>query len=158
MQKYAADANIGLRILVGNHDVALAKSDAERAAAELMYLRTRSVLQKVNNGEIVLVFTDAVIEEMVFVMDRIYKVAREKISSMILLLIEADGVEASTTIRDTLRLFAKIKLDFVDIKLSVISKELGIPILTWDKGFKQLDNCEYYAPSELSIQEDEGKN
>lgn len=155
MRKYAADANIGLRILVGKHDIDRAKSEEEREAAKRMYRHTRAILQKVNDGKIVLVFPDAVIEEMVFVMDRIYKVPRDKISSMILLLIEADGVEASMTVRETLRLFPTVKLDFVDIKLSIISKELGVPVLTWDKGFKLLDNCEYYVPSDLDINEDE---
>jgi hypothetical protein len=61
---------------------------------------------------------------------------------------EAENVESSKIIRETLRLFSTVNLDLVDIKLSVLSNELAIPVLTWDKGFSKL-SCEYYSPSDV---------
>ncbi len=151
MQKFTVDANIGLRILVGDQDIAAAVSDAQREKITSMVSYTRQLVQLVNEGKLILVFSDAVVEEMVFVMEKVYKVPRERIAMMISVLIEADGVEASTTIRETLKLYSALKLDLIDIKLSVLSKEQGIPVLTWDQGFKVITDCDYYTPKEVII-------
>lgn len=149
MQKLIGDANIGLRILVGDQDIAAAVSDQQRTRITSMVTDTRALIQHVSEGKIVLVFPDSVVEEMIFVMEKIYKLPRGRIATMILALIEAEGVESSTTIRDTIKLFPVLNLDVVDIKLGVLSKEQGIPVLTWDKGFKLIADCEYYTPSEV---------
>lgn len=149
MQKYIADANIGLRILVGGKDIRVADTPERKEELKKMVAATRAVIQKVDKGEISLVFPDAVVEEMVFVLKGIYRLDRGEISSRILGLIEADNVESSETIRETLRQFATFNLDLVDIKLSVLSAEQKHPVLTWDKGFKKLKGCEYYAPSDI---------
>ncbi len=151
MRKFTADANIGLRILVGDQDIAAAVSDAQEEMITSMVTYTKQLVRLINEGKIILVFSDAVVEEMVFVMEKMYKVPRERIAKMITVLIEADGVEASATIRETLKLYPTLKLDLIDIKLSVISKEQGIPVLTWDKGFKVITNCDYYTPKEVII-------
>jgi predicted nucleic-acid-binding protein len=143
MQKLLADANIGLRILRGDKDIE-ANEDLR-----VMVEETREIAIKVEDGSLSLVFIDPVVAEMVYVMEKTYKESRQDISELILGLIEADGIESSKSIKEALRIYADTKLDIVDIQLNVLSKDLGIPVLTWDKGFKKLD-CEYYSPSDLN--------
>lgn len=149
--KFIADANIGLRILVGNKDIAVAADEDEdkRIAMERIVAQTRAIVQQVAEGKITLYFQDSIVEEMVFVMQKVYNVPRTNISKMILALIEAEGVEASQTIRETVRLYGTINLDLIDIKLYVVSRELGIPLLSWDKGFKKFKDLEYYMPGDI---------
>ncbi|MFD0672256.1 hypothetical protein [Cohnella sp. GCM10027633] len=148
-EKFIADANIGLRILVGNKDIEAASTPELKERQQQIVQDTLTLIRKVAEGKITLKFPDAVVEEMVFVLQKIYGLDRAEISSKILALIEAENVESSETIRETLRQYATVSLDLVDIKLSVESAEQNIPVLTWDKGFSKLSNCEYYAPSDV---------
>ncbi|MFC5469998.1 PIN domain-containing protein [Cohnella suwonensis] len=150
--KLLVDANIGLRILVGQHDIDVATSDKQRKNAEFMYEETRKVLVELANGRVVLLFSDAVVEEMIFVLNKSYGRGKAEISHRISALLAVVGIESSTAIREAVKLFGTVNLDIVDIKLSVLSKELGLPVLSWDSGFKPL-NCEYYSPDELHIDE-----
>ncbi|MFC4602022.1 PIN domain-containing protein [Cohnella hongkongensis] len=145
-----ADANIGLRILVGQHDIELAISDTARKHSELKFLETKRLLGELAAGRVGLVFTDAVIEEMFYVLNKSYGKSRTEISAGITALLAVEGIESTSAIREAVKLYGTMNLDIVDIKLSVLSKELGLPVLTWDKGFKHL-SCEYYSPAELSI-------
>jgi predicted nucleic-acid-binding protein len=148
MEKFFADANIGLRILVGNTDIAKASSKEAKEKIQQIVNDSVTLINLVNEGKITLLFEDSVVEEMIFVLDKQYRVSRGKISQGLLLLLEAENVEASSTIKTTLRRFSTTNLDINDIKLSVLSNEHGISILTWDKGFAHLD-CENYAPSDI---------
>lgn len=149
MDKYIADANIGLRLLVGSKDIATAKTAEHKDKLQEMFDYTVKVAEKVEKGEVSLLFPDAVIEEMVFTLKSYYNLDRDVISASILELLEVENVESSATVRETLRQFATVNLDFVDIKLGVLSTEQKLPVLTWDKGFKKLNGCEHYAPSEI---------
>lgn len=143
MRQMLADANIGLRILVGQSDIQNAVNDKER-----MHNATREIVQKVYNGEIELLFEDAVVEEMVFVLTKFYRLPRSQVAEGVLVLLQSQNIVSSKIIKETLELYKQIDLDIVDIKLGVISKAQGIPILSWDKGFTKLAN-EYYSPSDL---------
>lgn len=149
MRKFVADANIGLRILVGKRDIDAASTPEQKAVIQEMVRTTQALIQLVAAGQISLQFPDAVVEEIVFVLQKVYGLDRADVSARVLPLIKAENVESSETIRETLRFFPTVNLDLVDIKLSVISKEQNLPVLTWDKGFSKLTACEYYAPSAI---------
>lgn len=148
MQKFIADANIGLRILVGDKDIAAAETSEQAERIRQIVERSHRIARMVDEGKASILFQDAVVVEMVYVLSKYYELPREEISEKILLLLEAENVESSLLIRETLRLFSTVNLDLIDIKLGLLSKELNIPILTWDKGFSKLD-CESYSPSEF---------
>ncbi len=150
MKKFVADANIGLRMLVGRADLDAAKSQEERSQILHKIQITHQLMVEVDAGKASLVFDDAVVEEMVFVLRSHYKMPRSDIARSLLLLLDADNVNASDLIRDSVRLYGTTNVDIVDIKLSLLSKSLGVPVLTWDKDFNRL-NCEYYAPTDIII-------
>jgi len=81
-------------------------------------------------------------------MSRIYNLDRKLTSEKLLALLEADNIVSSDTIRQSIRMYSTLNMDIVDIKLSVLSKEHGNPVLTWDKRFAKLD-CEYYSPRDI---------
>lgn len=149
MTKFIADANIGLRILVGKKDIEAAGTPELKEQLTRIVQNTLTLIYKVSEGKVTLKFPDAVVEEMVFVLQKTYGLSKDEISTKMLGLIEAENVMSSETIRETLRLFPTVNLDLVDIKLSVLSAEQKTPVLTWDKGFSKLSNCEYYAPSDI---------
>ncbi|MGG3471404.1 hypothetical protein ABES02_28525 [Neobacillus pocheonensis] len=127
--KKLVDANIGLRILLGDKDIAAITNPVQTAAMVTKVEETRKLVRQVEDGKLVLIFEDEVVEEMIFVMQKIYKVPRQDISELILDLIEADGVEASKLIKDALRIYAVKNLDIVDIKLYLRIKSLEYPYL-----------------------------
>lgn len=145
---FLADANIGLRILVGKTDLKNAKTEKEIMQRQKMINEMMLLLQEVDRGDKELEFTDATIEEIVYVLQGIYKVNRDIIASSILVLLGVPRIHSSVLIRDTLRAYGQGKLDINDFKLALESKRRGIPVLTYDKGFKHAD-CEFYSPSEL---------
>lgn len=149
MTTFLADANIGLRILVGNKDIEAASTPELKQKQQKLIETTIKLIHKVNDGDITLKFIDAVVEEMVFVLQKTYGLSKSEVSNKILGLIESENVESTETIREALRLFPTVNLDIVDIKLSVESAEQNIPVLTWDKDFSKLRNCEHYAPSDV---------
>jgi Predicted nucleic-acid-binding protein, contains PIN domain len=153
MRRFIADANIGMRILVGDRDIAAAETPEKAEMLRAMYEDTRALLTQVSDGKVTLYFPDAVVEEMIFVLSKVYNLDREYISRKILTLLEADNIESTDTIRRALSQYATTNLDIVDIKLGVLSKELGSPVLTWDKGFSKL-NFEYYSPRDIIDTED----
>ncbi|XID91589.1 hypothetical protein ACF3MZ_24245 [Paenibacillaceae bacterium WGS1546] len=148
MDKFVADANTGLRMLVGDADLNAAKTPEQRTEILKMNHYSLRLMAEVDEGRTTLVFDDSVIEEMVFTLRSYYKLPRDEISKSLLLLMEADNVETSELIRDTIRLYGTMNIDVVDIKLSLLSKQLNVPVLTWDRDFFKL-NCEHFAPSDI---------
>lgn len=147
IEKMYGDTNIAMRLLVGDKDIE--KKDEKNESIVTMVEETKKIAHKVYKGELVLEFTDTVITEMVYVMDKIYDVSREDISRLILSLLEVDGVESSTVMKMALRKYPSVKEDIVDIQLAVLSQQNKFPVLSWDKGYKHLD-CEYKTPSDLN--------
>lgn len=139
--KFIADANVALRILRGPEDLF-------SPAAQEMALHAEWIVDQVDDGNMILHFPDSVIPEIVYVLHKSYKEPREQVSELILTLIEADGVEATTAMKEAVKKFATINLDIVDLHLAELNRENRLPVLSWDKGYKKLD-CEHYSPKEI---------
>lgn len=57
-------------------------------------------------------------------------------------------VGATTAMKEAVKKFATVNLDIVDLYLTELNRENGLPVLSWDKGFEKLD-CEHYSPKEI---------
>lgn len=77
-----------------------------------------------------------VIAEIVYVLNRVYNVARAKICLKISALLEYAKTADQETMRQALRIYAETSLDFVDCILLAYNKTSGAKIATFDKKLK----------------------
>ncbi len=136
MNKIIVDTNLLVRVLVND--------DTTQTSLVI------SILQKVDAGEITIFVPDIVIIETCWVLKSVYKFTHTTISEALLILLNSRGVEVETEfLIEALHMYQIINVDFIDIYLSLKTKSLDMPILTWNKrDFKKL-NCEFYTPEEL---------
>ncbi|WP_347488085.1 PIN domain-containing protein [Desulfoscipio sp. XC116] len=110
------DANVVLRYLLNDSD------DLSEKAAEILE----------NN---VVFLPNEVIAEIVYVLEKVYKVERKNISSALLELFEYGNLEVSDIgiVGESLRVYAERNLDFVDTLLYAYHKLGKHEVYTFDK-------------------------
>ncbi|MBR1555695.1 MAG: PIN domain-containing protein [Oscillospiraceae bacterium] len=83
---------------------------------------------------------DAVLEEVVHVLKRVYKIDRTVIADAILKFTELENVETEnqTVIETCMQYYSETSLDFVDCLLAAYHLHEGHEILTFDKKLKKL--------------------
>jgi len=115
------DANIILRYLLNDSD------DLSERAAEIL-----------ENNMVFL--PNEVIAEIVYVLEKVYKVEKKKISSLLLELFEYSNlqVEDFGIVNEALRVYAARKLDFVDTLLYAYYKLGKHDVYTFDKKLNNL--------------------
>ena len=116
-----ADANIILRYLLNdNEDL------SEKAAAII------------ENNEILL--PNEVIAEIVYVLEKVYKVKNEEISDILLELFKYTNIIVNDieVLEEAFLLFGKRRLDFVDTLLYAYNKAKGYQVYTFDKKLNRL--------------------
>ncbi|AGL02516.1 PIN domain-containing protein [Desulfoscipio gibsoniae] len=115
------DANIVLRYLLNDSD------DLSEKAAEIL-----------ENNMVFL--PNEVIAEIVYVLEKLYKVERRKITSVLLELFEYGNLEVSDfgMVNEALKVYAERKLDFVDTLLYAYHKLGKHEVYTFDKKLNNL--------------------
>ncbi|WP_127585005.1 PIN domain-containing protein [Paenibacillus koleovorans] len=127
------DTNVIVRLLV---------QDDLKQLGELVNL--------LDTGKINLVVTPFVVIESCWVLKSRYQIPSSAIAKALLAFLQSDEVmNEDSYIEEALERFAEKNVDILDAYLSVRSKSLKIPVLTWDKDFRKLD-CEFYTPTELN--------
>lgn len=92
-----------------------------------------------------------VLIETYWVLYSVYKFKKEVIVPVFEDFIESDGVELEedSLMQRVLARFREVNVDFVDVYLAEKSKNLKLPILTWNaKAFRKLD-CEFFRPQDI---------
>ena len=127
MKKYIADTNFYLRFILQDN----------KEQAQL----TKKRLQQAKKGEIKILFADEVILEMEFVLRSVYSVDRKDITEDLLKLIKNDFVEIENRYlwMVSLGIYRDVKIDLLDIYLSVKANESGYEVLSYDKDFRKLE-------------------
>ena len=117
------DANVILRYLLRDN--------------EDLYAEAEGVFNEVMEGKAKILILESVVAEVVYVLQRIYKVGREEISEILRELIELRGVKVHNKghILKALEIFSNRNLDFVDCLLCAYGKENKV--ITFDKGLKK---------------------
>jgi predicted nucleic-acid-binding protein len=118
-----ADANVVLRYLLNDSE------DLSEKAAEILE----------NN---VIFLPNEVIAEIVYVLEKVYKVERKYINSALMELFEYGNLEVGDIglIAESLKVFASRNLDFVDTLLYVYHKLGKHKVYTFDKKLNSLLN------------------
>jgi predicted nucleic acid-binding protein len=129
------DANVILRFFVRDN--------------EEQFLRAKAFIQRLELGKENVLMTEIVFAEVVWVLNKVYEVPRQKIADTFSKVIGYQGIRTmleKEIFQESLRLYAKHSLDIQDVFLAVLSKNKGCPIITFDKhDFKKL-HCDFSEP------------
>lgn len=119
------DTNLIVRYLVQDHPV-------HAKAAEKLF-------EACDRGEVILVVEPVVLAECVFVLESFYRHARRTIAAALASLLSSPGIEIDRPgiYLDALERYSKTKIHFVDCVLAAAAGEGGIPVATFDLGFRK---------------------
>ncbi|MCF8056234.1 MAG: type II toxin-antitoxin system VapC family toxin [Desulfocapsa sp.] len=122
MKKAFLDTNIILRYLTNDDPI---KAD-----------RVEQLLQKAASGKILLVTTEMVMAEIVWVLESYYEVARDKIADHVRAILATDGLETinGDLVRQALQYYGEDNLDFIDGYIAAVMQKKGITdVFSYDK-------------------------
>lgn len=124
MKSIIIDANIILRYLLADNSEFFEKS--------------KVLFDKALNNELEILIKEIVITEVVYVLEKFYKVERKQIAEILtsLILLRGIKIENRNYILKAFKIYKNKKLDFVDCVLCSMSKDYKIE--TFDK---KLNNC-----------------
>jgi len=122
------DTNVLLRYLLADH--------AEH------YQRARSFMEEVKQGIQRVYLAESVLTECVFVLQKFYKVPRERISYELMELLNYQGIEVDnlSVCRLALKLFGKRNVDIVDAVVFAHAKIKGCQWLSFDDDLRKLES------------------
>lgn len=134
MKSYFADTNFYLRFLL--QDI--------KPQAEI----TKTYFKQAKEGKIEIIFIDAVIFEMVFVLGKIYKLTKPEISEKLLDLIKTSYVNISDRLIwiKAFTTFSERKIALLDVFLFEKAQECKAEVLTFDKKLRNLAKNENTPP------------
>ncbi len=126
MKSYFADANIFLRYFL--------------ADIPSQFQKAKEFFQQAKDREIVIILCPLVIFEIYFVLKTGYEFSKEQIVDTLGKIISVPyfKIEESEIFNQTLVLFARENINFVDAYLFIKSKDSGAEVLSFDKDFKKL--------------------
>jgi predicted nucleic-acid-binding protein len=92
-----------------------------------------------DHGELTLVVLAEVVAESVFVLESFYKYPRAAIARVLAALFSSPGVELTdlATHLDALERYRISKMHFVDCTIAATAAAHGLPVATFDSGFKK---------------------
>ncbi len=125
MKKYLLDTNILLRFLLADHD------ELSPKAARLF--------QRAADRECLLILTDLVIAEAVWVLTSFYRLERKPVADSLAKLIVRAGVHCPDLdpVLDALTRFKTTNCDFYDCYLAAQAVAFGVGIASFDKDFSK---------------------
>lgn len=129
MKSYFIDANIILRLLI-TEDKDMSKKSLD-------------ILEQIENQRFYGNINSLVIHEILYVLDKIYKVPREDIVKDITKIVSINNLKILDITKESLmkilNKYSKSKLDFADILYNQICIDNNFDILSYDKDFDKLD-------------------
>ena len=128
LPKKIIDANVILRFFL--------EDDEEK------FQRSKEFFRKLEFGEDDAFLTEIVFAEVIWVLEKVYRVPRKEISPTFLKLLNYNGLKtvfSKEIFSESLKLYAVHTVDIQDIFLSVLARMKGCKIISFDKAdFKKL--------------------
>lgn len=126
------DANVLLRFLLDDHPT--------------LSPRARQVFSAAASGEIVLVLTDLVLAEAVWVLSSFYKLERSDIALQLSTFLGLAGMECANLelIQDSLSRYAQTNCDFADCYLAAIAAANQVRLASFDADFRKFPDVELW--------------
>ena len=121
---YLLDANVLLRFI----------TKTPLAMAE----RARNLLQKGENGEVILIVHTVIVAEVFYVLRSVYKYDAERVAKELELVLESDAVQVNKEAIQALKIAAQYNLDYADALLIGLARASGNTVVSFDKDFKKV--------------------
>ena len=134
IQRQLVDTNVLARFLTGEpHEMAV---------------KARRLIERADNGEIVLVVLPVIVAELIYTLESFYEMERTEVATKLLSFLQSRGIEAveSTRIMDALERCRDRNAHFADAYLAASALELGNPIASFDRGFDKFKDVQRVEP------------
>ena len=135
LPKKIIDANVVLRFFLAD--------DTRK------YAKACAFMENLEFGKDEALLTEIVFAEVVWVLNKVYKVSRPDIAGQFAQVVGFLGMKTvldKALFIESLELYGEMKMDIQDIMLAVIAKRTGSSLVTFDKkDFRKL-GCEYSEP------------
>ncbi len=124
---YLIDTNILLRHVLADHQVLSPKA--------------RKIMDEIRSGKMKAEILEGVLIECVYVLNKFYKVPREKVADTLIDILSYKGIvnKDKSELINALKAYKATQIDIVDHILASKSTPEK-PVLSFDKDFKNLDN------------------
>ncbi len=134
MKRLILDANVLIRFLRADHPT--------------HFDRAKALFTRAEEGEVRLVLLDAVVAEVVFVLQSVYENDREAIVGALRPFLYHGGIDCpgSEILADALERFLSKNVDFMDAYLAAQAIALGIPVSSFDKDFRKFKDIQCEQP------------
>jgi len=102
---------------------------------EELFKKSKETLSSIEAGSVKAKLIESVFAEIVFVLDKVYKVEREKIAALLETIISMNGLDQTNTLlyRQALAYYAGSKIDIVDSLLLAYQKNHDYDIFSFDR-------------------------
>lgn len=126
MTTYLADTNIFLRFFLKDN--------------ETFYKKAKNYLTKAKNKKIKLIVLPEIIFEIDYVLQGVYKLAKQKRAQLLKVLVETPYliIESRDVLMATINQYQKVNIDLFDIFLYQTAQVKKAKILSFDKDFRKL--------------------
>jgi predicted nucleic-acid-binding protein len=125
MTSFIIDTNVILRLLLRDN--------------EAHYKKAKFYFEKAAQNKIKLILPNEVLIEAEHVLNKTYKIPREKCGRLLSMITAAcQSPTRKNNLTQIIKLYKNSKIDLVDITIFVASKHTGHKILSFDKDFKKL--------------------
>ena len=135
-QRHLVDTNVLLRFFTGEPPE--------------MAVKARRLVERADNGEVVLVVVPIIVAEVVYTLESFYNMGRKEIADKLISFLQARGIEAveSARILDTLKRCRDRNAHFADAYLAAAAVELENPIASFDRDFDKFKDVRRIEPKE----------
>ena len=134
MKRLILDANVLIRFLRADHP-------NHFESAKVLFTRAEA-------GEVRLVLLDAVLAEVVFKLESVYKSHREDIARALRPFLLHGGIDCpgAVVLADALERFTLKNVDFMDAYLAAQAFALGCPVSSFDRDFRKFKDVGWEQP------------
>ena len=110
--------------------------------------RARKLLQRADDGKVLIVVLPVILAEAFYTLESYYKIRRKDIAEKLALFIEARGVEAveRERLRDALKRCQTQNAHFADAYLAASALDLHLPIACFDRDFDKFTDVRRLEP------------
>ena len=134
IQRQLVDTNVLARFFTGE--------------PEAMAVKARRLIERADNGEVVLVVLPVILAELVYTLESFYDLERRVVATKLLSFLQSRGIEAVESARlvDALKRCRDGNAHFADAYLAASAVELGNPIASFDRDFDKFKDVRRVEP------------
>lgn len=113
-----------------------------------MAVKARGLVERADNGEIVLVVLPVIVAELTYTLESFYEMERKEVATKLLSFLESRGIEAveSTRVMDALARCRDRNVHFADAYLAAAAVDLGNPVASFDRDFDKFKDVRRVEP------------